>query len=86
MGIRVRPSKLALWVVVITAVLATWAPYLGAFDEPGWVGPLPLALTWVLGWNVVLTVCAVAMYAVHFRPLHERLLEHPLAEPEVEPR
>lgn len=86
MSSRVRPDKLILWVVIGTAVLATWAPYLGAFDEPAWVGPLPFALVWVLSWNAVLTACAIAMYSIHFRPLHDRVLEHPLPEPEEEPR
>lgn len=83
---NLRPAKLLLWVVIAVAVLATWAPYFGAFERLVWVGPLPFGLAWVLTWNAVLTGCAIAMYFVHFRPLYERLLADPLPEPEVDVR
>ncbi|MTV26766.1 hypothetical protein FTX61_15280 [Nitriliruptoraceae bacterium ZYF776] len=81
----VRSGKLALWTLVVGAVLATWAQYLGLFEDLAWVSPLPRALAWVLGANVVLTGAAVALYFVHFRPLDDRLRDDPLDPPADDP-
>lgn len=61
---------------MIAAIVASWLPYFDIFNALIWIGPLPLPLAWTLSANVVLTVCAAALYPLYFKPLHERMNEH----------
>lgn len=66
--------------LLITCLSVTALPYLGIFSAPDFIGPLPQALAVVLGANVVLTLCVMALYPLCFRPLQQKLDAHPVEE------
>lgn len=69
-----------LWLVVTICLLITWLPNFGMLNSLQWVGPLPLPMAWVLGLNVILTVCVALTYPLCFKPLIKNLEEYPIEE------
>ncbi|MEM8822718.1 MAG: hypothetical protein AAGF30_03825 [Pseudomonadota bacterium] len=65
---------------LVTGLAITALPYLGIFSAPDFIGPFPQALAIVLGVNVVLTACVIALYPSCFRPLQRKLDAHPVEE------
>ncbi|MGP9500025.1 hypothetical protein [Halomonas sp. AOP43-D1-4] len=63
------------WLVLILALIGSWLPYFNILNQLVWIGPLSLPLAWVLTCNVVLTLCAIALYPIYFKPLSERVDE-----------
>lgn len=61
------------WIVLILALIGSWLPYFNILNELVWIGPLSLPLAWVLSCNVVLTLCAIVLYPLYFKPLAERI-------------
>ncbi|MEM8555042.1 MAG: hypothetical protein AAGF71_09510 [Pseudomonadota bacterium] len=66
--------------ILLTCLAVTALPYLGVFAAPDFVGPFPQALAVVLGANVVLTLCVIALYPLCFRPLQAKLDATPVEE------
>ncbi len=65
---------------LIIGLAITALPYLGVFSAPDFIGPFPQGLAIVLGVNVVLTICVIALYPTCFRPLQRKLDAHPVEE------
>jgi len=55
-------NRKLFWLVLILALIGSWLPYFNILNELVWVGPLSLPLAWVLTCNIVLTLCAIALY------------------------
>ena len=66
--------------VLLACLALTALPYLGVFAAPDFIGPFPQALAIVLGANVVLTLCVLALYPLCFHPLQRKLDAHPVEE------
>ncbi|MDE4193206.1 hypothetical protein PXK30_20360 [Phaeobacter gallaeciensis] len=69
-----------IWALLLVCLGVTALPYLGFFAAPDFIGPFPQALALVLGANVVLTLCVIALYPLCFRPLQAKLDANPIEE------
>ncbi|MEM8796739.1 MAG: hypothetical protein AAGE61_14325 [Pseudomonadota bacterium] len=69
-----------IWVVMLVCLAIASLPYLGYFNGPGFIGPFPQPLAVILGANVVLTLCVLALYPLYFRPLADALDANPVTK------
>ncbi|MEO3416112.1 hypothetical protein AAFO92_15770 [Roseovarius sp. CAU 1744] len=67
-------------VTLLVCLVIVALPYLGFFADPTFIGPFPKPLAIVLGANVVLTLCVIALYPLCFRPLQRKLDANPVEE------
>lgn len=80
---NVQQKRKILWTIVLIAYLLTWLPNLGILNSLTWVGPIPLPLAWVLLMNVILTICVIMVYLLHYKPFFKQLEQMPIQAEEV---
>ncbi|QUJ66267.1 hypothetical protein KDD30_08680 [Photobacterium sp. GJ3] len=73
-----KTKRKILWFTVVFFLFLTTLPYLGYFDQPVLVAGIPEPLFLILLCNVVLTVCAIAIYPLYFKPLMKKLADKPI--------
>ncbi|MHA2937104.1 hypothetical protein ACXJY6_02295 [Vibrio sp. RC27] len=72
-----------LWLTILLSLSLTTLPYLGYFNEAELIGLLPMPLALILICNVVLTICAIAIYPLYFKPFIKKLSDKPIQGEEL---
>jgi len=79
-GFYMKNKRSILWATVLSCLLITFLPYFGFFNEAKLIAGIPQPLALILVCNVILTLCAIALYPLYFKPFIKKLAEKPLKE------